>query len=524
MAEIAAIGARTKQHIMRAAQGAIFRVTAHMEQYWLVWLVLAFVAVASAIGLETGFERLYSRWRFAYNHSFLVFPMAAWLLLVATRGACITRIGPSVLGMLGLAAAVATYALAEALDFTLGMQAAVPLILYGVIAGVIGLQFAWSAVVPVGFLYFTVPVWDLMNGILQDISTAAVSALLRLSDVTAHIDLYHITIPSGTFEIAEGCSGLRYVLVSLILSVFYSMNWLQLWRTRFLLVSVATLTSMVANWVRIYTLILIGHWTQMEHYLIQVSHDEYGWVIFIVVMTPLLLLGRWLEGREPPCVVSGRAAEPRRASAPAFLMAGVIAAALTASPMLLGGGPPAPAQPRQIQAVANPAQGWSKAPPTRLWSPSFVAPHIVSRQALVGADRTQVDVYVARYLSKRFDSKLIASRNELAPGWRLSDVGVSEVTIGGEARTLRTARVKAGGDYRLLWSWYVIGTSTAHKKTEAKLLQIPALLAGRWDGAVIAVSAPCGETCADAEDALAAFLAEHGARLEAVARGAADHE
>lgn len=498
--------------------------THHLRAYWLLWLVVGGIAAAAGIGMDTGLARLYQRWRFAYDHSLLVIPMAAWLLVVSMRRGSVQRLAPSLLGYAGLMAIVAVYALAEAIDFTLGMQAVMPLVLWGALTALMGLRFGWYAAIPTGFLYFAIPVWDLTEGVLQDISTWAVSAALRVSDITAQIDVHYITIPYGTFEIAEGCAGLSYVLVGLTLAVFYAMNWLRRWRTRLLLVVIAGLASMVANWVRIYTLILIGYWTRMEHYLISVSHDEFGWVVFILIMAPVFLFARWLEARDPVADAEPPAQWATQAASPVFLVNGALIAALVASPALLGRGPEPPDESRSLDLITAPGDDWIASAPAYNWSPAFVSPHGVGRAAFTGPQQHQVDVYLARYFSRRFDSKLIASRNELAPHWQAQSVQSVKVAIEGRQRTVQETRLERGTDERLMWSWYVVGGHTAHEAAAAKLLAIPAVLLGRRDGSVIAVSALCRDTCAGARAAMKAFVAAHGDRLESVANGAANAE
>lgn len=495
------------------------RVSTHFRIYWIVWVTLAVAAAAIGIGLETGFERLFARWRFSYNHSFIVLPMAVWLAWVMLARGSVARVGPSAIGLCGLALVVGVYALFEAIDFTLGMQMAVPLVVFAAVAGLLGRAVAAVVLIPLGFLYFTVPVWDLATGILQDLSAAMVSALLRLSDLTAHIDRYSITIPAGTFEIEEGCAGLQYVIVGLILSVFYAMVWLQRWRNRGLLVAVALIFSIVANWIRIHTLILIGYWTQMQHDLIQVSHDEYGWLVFLIAMAPVLWFARWIETREPTRMAPSVRATPVCASAQAFVLAGSVTAALTAAPGLMGAGIEAPPVPRTMSVIDNLAAAWRENAPTPDWSPLFHAPHMQARSAFHAVAENPVDVYVARYLDKQSDSKLLASRNELAPNWRTARNARREIMIGDDQRAISESHLESYGDQRLLWSWYVIGQYATAVASRAKMLEIPALLGGRRDGAVIAASAPCEGDCDRAARSLARFFEQHGQQIERVARG-----
>lgn len=499
-------------------------VGSHLARYWAPWVALLVIAFALAIGLETGFDRLAHRWRFAYNHSLLLFPMSAWLLAVALRQGRVTRLAPSIIGMLGLVGAVAFYGLAELLDFTLGMQVGVLLVFAATLVALLGMQFAWHATGAFALLTFTVPVWDLFNGLLQDISTWVVSSWVRATGLVAHIDAYYITIPSGTFEIAEGCSGLRYTVIALALAVFYSFCWLQSWKSRLALIAVAAVASMIGNWVRIYTLILIGHWTQMEHYLIAVSHDEHGWVVFFLAMAPVLWFARRLERRDArrpgTSAATGGAGVQRMASAPAFLLTGAVIATMVAAPLALRGGAEAPTAPGSVVLVDTPQAGWSAAEPSSRWAPDFARPHLEAHEAFVSDEGLKVDAFMARYLSQQEESKLIASRHSMNPGWRARATETVTVAVNGQQRQVQQRELQAGNAYRLQWSWYMVGGRPAHSDIRAKLMEIPALLSGRRDGAVIVLSAPCAvDGCTEAATAMRGFLESHGGILEAAASG-----
>lgn len=510
------------QTIAQVLATAPVAVATHLRRFWAVWLAFAAIAVAAGIGLHTGLERLAGRWMYsyAYGHSFLVVPMAAWLLVAGLRDARIDRVGPSALGLAGVFFAVALYALAEIIDLTLGMQVVLPVIIFASILAVAGPQFAIHASAAVAMLYFTIPVWDLLIRPLQDITTWVVTAWLGWSNVIAHIDGYLITVRAGVFEIAEGCSGMRYLMISLTLGAFFGFYWLRRWRNRLLVFIAAGLASMVGNWVRVYTLILLGDWTGMEHYLISESHVGYGWVIFGIFMLPVLWFALWLEAREAtPRQRSPSGSVAAVSSAPIILLSGILIAAMVVSPVLLRGGGEAPTEPASVELIPEPAAGWTRLQGSQDWNPAFAAPHIVGRQSLLSSEDVRVDAFMARYLSQQQDSKLISTRNDLGPDWHRRVVTDVSVSINGEPRTVRQLELAAGGSRRLVWTWYLVGGQPAHRELNAKLLEVPALLRGRRDGSVIALSAPCSGTCAGAGVALQRFVEDHGRRMEAVAAG-----
>jgi exosortase len=261
---------------------------AHLGRFWPYWLGLSMVAAAAATGFSTGLDRLFERWIYPYDHSYLVLALATWLLISRLKRAELTRVGPSPVGGLAVVAVVLVYALAEILDFTLGMQFMLPMLLLAVLAALVGLKFAGYAALPVAFLYFTIPIWDLLVRPLQEMSAAVVALAVQWTGITAFIEGHRITLAAGAFEIAEGCSGIRYLFNSLAVAAFYGLCWYKRWRTRLLLLAVAGGMAIVSNWIRIYALIVVGDVTSMQHYLIAESHDGFGWVVFIICMAPVL--------------------------------------------------------------------------------------------------------------------------------------------------------------------------------------------------------------------------------------------
>ena len=514
------------QRVLQGLARAPALVTAHLKRYWALWLAVAGVSAAAVVGLNTGLERLLSDWNnpYSYGHSYLVLPMVAWLWFTGIRGANIPRIGPSVVGFIALLVAVSLYVIAEILDTTVGMQVTLPLILLATILALTGPGFARYAVIPASMLYFTVRIWDQIVGFLQDAATWAVTAWLRWTGIIAHIDGHLITIRAGVLEIEEGCAGLRFVLVSLMLAAFFSLAWLRRWRSRLLLMAVALFVSMLANWVRIYTLVLIGDWTSMQHYLITESHYVYGWVVFYLFMAPVLWFALWLESREPPVPVRRGAPKVGHVSpAFVFLIAGLFASAVVAGPALLRAGPGIPAEPHPLQLVAEPPAGWERTAIAADWRPEFLAPPLLGHEAFISGTGVQVDVFIARYLSQQPDSKLVTGIAPLSRGWRAAGTRTQGVSLGDELRQVRSSELTSAAGNRLVLSWYLVGGQPAHQAKTARLLQIPALLRGRRDASVIALSAPCDLRCDEAETSIRAFLEAYGQRLESLASGATSY-
>lgn len=138
-----------------------------------------------------------------------------------------------------------------------------------------------------GLLLFTVPLWAQMTDTLVTLSSWVVGKLVNMIAITALIDGNNIFIPSGRIVIADGCSGLRYLTVSLLLGYITCLLNQATWRQTILVLVIATALGLLANWLRIFLLVLIGYYTEMQSSLMQ-NHETFGWAVFVLIMLPAL--------------------------------------------------------------------------------------------------------------------------------------------------------------------------------------------------------------------------------------------
>ena len=158
-------------------------------------------------------------------------------------------------------------------------------------------RFNVSTFFPFAFLVFIFPFWGALASPLQSLSVYVVSALMSLTSIPVYVENEFVTIPAGVFEIAEGCSGLRYVIVSAAISSLYVFLYLKTMRSALIFTLVALVGALVTNWLRIVALIVIGHETEMQSSLMT-DHNNFGWYIYIPVAIFQFYIGRKLEDRE----------------------------------------------------------------------------------------------------------------------------------------------------------------------------------------------------------------------------------
>ncbi|MEM8815847.1 MAG: archaeosortase/exosortase family protein [Pseudomonadota bacterium] len=160
-------------------------------------------------------------------------------------------------------------------------------------------------------LLTAVPIWDHAGPYLQQLTRDVVAVLIGLTGIPGEIDGYFVQLPAGVFEIAEGCNGLQILIAAL------SLGGLTAWlsergvRGRLAIVLSFAVAGLVANWLRVYVVILAGYLTDMQHYLVRQEHYTLGWSLFAVFAAILVFTFRpsrdALQSADRP---AGRAALP----------------------------------------------------------------------------------------------------------------------------------------------------------------------------------------------------------------------
>ncbi|WP_426369342.1 exosortase [Pseudocolwellia sp. HL-MZ7] len=158
-------------------------------------------------------------------------------------------------------------------------------------------RFNWYVLFPTLFLIFIFPLWGLLTEVLQAISVTAVTYMMSFTGIPTYVEAQYITIPAGVFEIADGCSGLRYIIVSLAISTLFIFMYINNTKKAATFLTVAILGALLTNWIRITALILIGEYTDMQSSLME-DHNTFGWYLYIPFMFLLFMWGNKLANHD----------------------------------------------------------------------------------------------------------------------------------------------------------------------------------------------------------------------------------
>lgn len=462
-----------------------------------------------------------------FNHAFLVPPIALWLIWEKRHA--VMREAPRPALWLAMPFAVISFGwlLGELAAVNAATQFALVAQLVLVVPLLIGLPAARRIAFPLCFLFFAVPFGEFVMPKLMEWTAFFTVAGLRASGIPVYQEGLHFVIPTGRWSVVEACSGVRYLIASLVVGTLYAYLNYQSLKRRLIFVGFSILVPLIANWLRAYMIVMLGHYSG-NTLAAGVDHLIYGWVFFGIVIMIMFAIGmRWREHEAPlPPRVEAASSQSAGQGAAGLFGAVVLALGLAAAPqaalLAMNAGPELPAPMLAAEPLAG--DGWQLIDePLASWTPAYANPSATLDVTLAKGE-ARVGVFIAFYRQQNYERKLISSQNELVKTndreWAQVGRGAREITLGGQAVTLRSGTLRSnaislGGDpLRLkVWHGYWIRGRIITSDALGKLLLALSRLSGRGDDAA-AVFIYAREPEADA--VLADYLAQAGSRIAAV--------
>ena len=220
-----------------------------------------------------------------YAHGYMLFGIVIYLLYIARKKIFLLNQRVSTQYFLINLAAIFLFSilwfLANSTQVQIVQLLACILLIWLWIAMVYGRTSAIRTFVPMGLLLMGIPLWDGIGIYLQAMTVFVTQFWLSLFGVTAFFDGNFIELADGVLEISEGCSGLKYFLAGTSLAIVYAEMNLNTFQRKTGIVLLAVLISIFANWIRVFSLVLIADISKMQSSLVH-EHDNFGWLVFIV--------------------------------------------------------------------------------------------------------------------------------------------------------------------------------------------------------------------------------------------------
>lgn len=475
-----------------------------------------------------------------FTHAFVVPPIVAWLIWRKRAELAQYTPQPTRWLLLPMAGAAFIWLLGDLAAVNALTQLALVTLLVLTVPALLGMAVARCLRFALLFLFFAVPLGEFMMPQMMTWTADFTVLALRLSGIPVFREGLQFVIPSGNWSVVEACSGIRYLIASVTVGTLYAYLNYQSTGRRVTFVVVSLLVPIIANWLRAYIIVMLGHLSGNK-IATGADHLIYGWAFFGVVIMLMFMIGaRWSEP-EPkpgstvpaapvaPTDVAGAAAPVANRSWE-LLVALLTLLAVVAAPQgalwLLER-----SQPAALTTLAGPmvpASNWRlSSQPVAAYEPAFSHPSASSQENYLHRDGKSVGMYLGYYRNQDYQRKLISTDNALVRSknstWSQVASGSREVPTGTRSLAVRTAELRgspvAGGEtgQRLVvWQIYWVNGIFTASDYLAKAYSAWFRLTGRGDDSAVIIVYTTKDQVVGSERVLQEFLSDNLTAIEAL--------
>lgn len=253
----------------------------------LARLTPVFIAAALVIYHSTVAD-LWQLWTGAdntrYSHGLVLLGIAAYIFRRQWKRYITEAAKPSiVVGNLLLASASITWFLARLGHVQLLQELCLLGIVFFLVWSLVGPRLAKRIAWSILLVACAIPIWEFATDTLQAATVVLTTQLLNATNISAVAEETRILIREGTFLVEDTCTGLAQHRTAVALALLYG-YWTQARvPVTLLYIAIAVVAAFISNTIRVYTIIVAGHLTEMQHPLIK-DHIWLGWLVFAIAV------------------------------------------------------------------------------------------------------------------------------------------------------------------------------------------------------------------------------------------------
>lgn len=409
-----------------------------------------------------------------YNHILLIPVILGWL--VWQRRQQLALLYPAIWwpGLPLVAAAAFLWLLGAFSGLDLARQAGAVAMLGASVPLLLGPRVTAGLWFPLCYMAFLVPVGEELVNVLQMITAAITIALTHMSGIPAVIEGVFIDTPVGLFEVAEACSGVKFLIAMVAFGVLMANVCFVSWYRRAALLAASVVVPILANGIRAWGTIYAAQIFGVEA-AAGFDHIVYGWVFFAFVLA-LVIAGAWRFFDRPAgdamIDAAAIAANPRLARLERLSLKPAVAAGalvlVVAGVRLWAMGAGNLAAPIPAMIDLPPVAGWQRTDytPRLAWEPraSGAEHRLIGRYT--DAQGRHVDVFLALYTGQGEDREAGGfGEGALIPdsrwSWQSAEPGFAD---GKGERLLGKGQIE-----RVTLTWYHTGALTTGSNARLKL-------------------------------------------------------
>jgi len=491
----------SESNVLRSSNStAVTRTTTRPLTSPLLFALLLSLAV-SLLVFYPSWHALVKVWEASetYGHGFLIAPISLWLIWRKRDQLRDSTIKASWSGLVAVAVCCCAW--------IVGVLAGVNVLIYTAIVGMVvstviavaGWDFASKIAFPLGFLFFMVPAGDPINPLLMEYTARMTIWAVHATGIPVFREGLNFTLPTGSWSVVEACSGLRYVVAAAVLgSLFAYLNFTS-WTRRAVFFAAALVVAVIANWMRAYLIVIVGHLSNMR-WGVGDDHVVYGWVFFGLTMFILFAMGsRWHDetkvvrsGPNKTTTVSAPELKHFGDGSPRFDLRALyvllpLIALLALTPSLV----------QELQRVTIKTDVFASL--NKQFNQPDASALILqpkydgARSTLQGGlnDAARTEVFIAYFADQRDGNEMIAYGNgvftESDRSWKTLSRRDLSVSVNGNDFRVREWQVSNNTQLRLVWSWFTIGDYRVSSEYQAKALTAWMSLTGKGDHSAVSV-------------------------------------
>jgi exosortase A len=230
-----------------------------------------------------------------FGHCFVVAFLIGWL--VWQRRALLAGLTPAgwAPGLIVVVAGGGVWLVGEAAAVTFARELGLLIMLEGAVVTLLGPRVARGLAFPLGYAFFLVPFGEWLEAPLQAVTVRLAMPLLAALGIPATADGVMIHAGRYWFEVAEACSGAKFVIAMVAMGVLACHLCFSRWSRRIAFMVACVVVPVLANGLRVAITMWVADRTSVEM-AGGFDHIVYGWVWFGVVVAATLAIGwRWFD-------------------------------------------------------------------------------------------------------------------------------------------------------------------------------------------------------------------------------------
>ena len=401
-----------------------------------------------------------------YAHGFIIVPITLYLIWERRHRLEKVLPSPTSWGLLLLICFSFLWFIADAANILFLTQLCLVAMILSLALTLLGTGFMRTAFFPMIFLFFAVPLGEELVPYMMDFTAKFTITAIKLTGIPIYSEGRYITLPSGNWEVARACSGVRYLIASVTLGCVYAyLTYRIIWK-QVAFVVFAILIPILANGLRAFGIVMLGHFSDMK-IAVGVDHIIYGWFFFGLVIFFMFWVGSfWRDktdvenGQNSHSLEKNTETKTNAVSWVRMLGMGVLAILA----MSLGSAvseytsyTPASSKP-SISLPKGRAQWQGPFVDEEPWNPIYPGATILSHKVYKSV-QGNVHIYIIHYVNEFQGEELISSTNSFYDPdvWHRISESTHKVRLTeGRHISVHETVMSMSDEYRILWQWYDI--------------------------------------------------------------------